>query len=260
MRKILFLLSFFIIGNAEALKFSPMEEIFTPTGKNATKTFTITNDTLEKIAIQITPTTRKIDQNGKEINENAEDDFTIYPSQIIMEPGKKDETTGEIIPEKTNIRVQWIGDTDIKEEKAFRIYAEQLPVNLEKKKGGAVVNLLLRYGAAVYIRPEDVELSPNLEIKSVKKTSNNKLKILFKNTGNKQISLKKPELTLTDGENSVVLKNEIVTHKNGKQTPKGPIVEMENAKLLAGGKRYFELPAPKSLDLSKDISASIKLQ
>ena len=58
-------------------------------------------------------------------------------------------------PQSTrSVRVQWIGDPNLKEERAYRIIAEQLPVNLSKEKPkSSSVKILVSYHGALFVTP-----------------------------------------------------------------------------------------------------------
>ena len=59
--------------------------------------------------------------DGIETNQDANDDFIVYPPQLIVPPG-----TQQVI------RVTWIGEPEPPIELAYRLIAEQLPINLSQ--------------------------------------------------------------------------------------------------------------------------------
>lgn len=113
-------------------------------------------------AIEITACRREIDENGEETLTDASHEFLIYPSHIIL----KENSTKKI-------RVIWKGDKDqLQEEKAYRIIATSLPVNVtatQKKEGsndiGVNVAISTRYLNSLYITPDKAK--PNVQCTKV---------------------------------------------------------------------------------------------
>ena len=133
------LVSLFAPSAAEAFKFSPIEMVFAAAGRGATRTFQITNAHDQPIAVEIRIAARSMTLNGEDVLSDAEDLFVAFPSQAIVFPGKSQ-----------SIRVQWLGDPSPERELAFRMVAEQLPIDLDREIGdGARLRLLVRYVASL---------------------------------------------------------------------------------------------------------------
>ena len=98
----------------------------------------------------VTIVRREVDIAGKEemkASPEIENLFQIYPSQLVL--GGK---------EKRTVRVTWIGDPKLKLEQAFRIIAEELPINLDEpgkvyQKAVGRVTLTSRYIGSLYVGP-----------------------------------------------------------------------------------------------------------
>ncbi len=113
--------------------------------------FTVSSEKKEKpAAIEVTASKREINEKGEEILTDASNEFLIYPSQIIL----RENST-------KSIRVVWKGDkNNLKEEKAYRIIATSLPVNVTKTENGEHageigINIAVatRYLNSLYITP-----------------------------------------------------------------------------------------------------------
>ena len=190
-----------------------------PSGKGATHSFILDNNGNEKLAIQVSMAVREVDAAGLEKNPEADDDFIIYPSQIVLNGN-----------EKRTVRVTWAGNAKPDKELAFRIIAEQLPVDTKKpeKKGQAVIRMLLRYLGAVYITPRGA--SPKIvvtKLERVETKAGPRLAVTLANqgTGHQIITtakIKIGSLTLKDDETK----------------------PLSGLNLLAGSKRRIELPWP----------------
>ena len=228
------LLSFFLVllgvQPAFAFKLLPISRTFTPAGSGATQSYQVVNDSDERLAVQVSIVQRQMDLTGKENYKPADEDFLIYPPQILLEPQKTQ-----------TVRVTWLGDPQPTKELAYRIIAEQLPINLEKPQANqtkpvGAVKVLLRYLGSLYIRPANVQPDVVLEGAELQKGTNsaNELAISFNNRGTARAVLKNLKLHLIGQGKTVDLQPE-------------QLKEINNAVILAGNKRRFVMPWPNSL-------------
>ncbi len=128
---------------AQAFRFVPFTAELDPSGPGANQTFKVENNSSERIAVEISVFRRGMNLDGSDELSEADDDFVVFPSQIVLEP-----------EQSQNVRVQWIGDPKPETELAYRIVAEQLPIDLEPAEGsGGSVKILVRYKGAIYVRP-----------------------------------------------------------------------------------------------------------
>ncbi len=221
--------------------FSPMQSNFATSGQKATQSFLVTNTGKKATAIQIKMVKRQMDLDGKEINTDADDDFILYPPQMLVKAG-----------ERQTVRVTWVGNASPPQELAYRIIAEQLPVDLteiRQTQGNTTVaiKVLFQYMGSVYIVPPNV--SPNLSLENAVcqvETSKdgkkeNKLQLTFANQGTAHTLLSNLRLNLAPvgkEANPIKLEAKQLTGVNG-----------EN--MLAGSKRRFSLPCPAGLPNDK---------
>ncbi len=112
----------FVPAPAEAFKLTPIEMVFEPAGRGATRTFQITNAHDQPIAVEIRLAARDMNLSGEDVLSDAEDSFAVFPAQAIVLPGKSQ-----------TVRVQWLGDPAPERELAFRMVAEQLPIELNRE-------------------------------------------------------------------------------------------------------------------------------
>ncbi|MBE9241907.1 molecular chaperone [Synechocystis salina] len=216
-----------------AFQLSPAVVKFSPSGGGATQSFIITSTGDEPVAIQMDVVTRAMTLDGSEVNQDSSDDFIIYPPQIIVPPGTQQA-----------VRVTWIGEPNPSKELAYRLVAEQLPVNLSQivsvdEETGATVNITvtLRYLSSVYITPPNTSAKVVVESAAHEKSDNGQdsLVVVLDNQGTAH--------RLLDG---VGLR---VSSSNGESVT----LEQEQLKgllgenMLAETKRRFVLPWPKEL-------------
>ncbi|MBD0866649.1 MAG: molecular chaperone, partial [Rhodobacteraceae bacterium] len=111
-------------GQALAFRFGPFIEYFAPYGPDSKKTYRAENESAAPMAVQISLKRRQMALDGSETLSDAEEDFVVFPPQFLLGPGQV-----------RSIRVQWLGDPQPEVELAYRIIAEQLPVDLQPQGG-----------------------------------------------------------------------------------------------------------------------------
>lgn len=134
----------------------PITQEFRPAGSDSSQVFQLHNPEDRPIAVEFSMLTRELQADGTEIREPADELFTIFPARVILEPD-----------ERRSIRVRWQGSPDIEQEQAFRLLAEQLPVDFDEsgdEVDGGVINIMFRYLAAVYITPAGAEADIQADI------------------------------------------------------------------------------------------------
>jgi len=219
------------INPALAFQLRPMSQVLAPLGAEATQTYEVFNDQDQRIAIEISVLERQMNLNGDETYTSAEDDFLIYPAQIIVEPGATQV-----------VQVRWLGDPEPEQELAFRLSAEQLPINLLDPNQPAVeqptgdVQILLRYLGSLYVRPAGVHAAVHVEsvMPHVDEQGNDGVMLVFTNTGTASAKLRDLRLTLTSQGQSVTLSQE-------------QLAGMTDSTILPGHDRRYLLPWPAEL-------------
>jgi fimbrial chaperone protein len=208
----------FINHNAFAFKFSPMSTSIGVKENENSSLFFLENDSALAIAVQVSLAKREMDENGIENNPKISHELTLYPTQLIIPPN-----------EKRSVKVTWVGPMVPNKELAYRLIAEQLPIELEKiKNKKANIKVLLRYIAALYVKAED--FSSDIKVSEMK-IQDKKLSIMIENKGKKHQVLAHLILKFTDEKK----KTEIVFDS---EELKG--ISGEN--VLAESKRIFSIP------------------
>jgi len=174
---------FFIgVASATAFSFSPMTVSIAPFGANAVMTYKVTNESDQQTAVSIKVATRTIDTAGVEKNEPVDKLFLVFPARVVLKPNSSQ-----------NVKVQYRGNAAITSELAFRVIAEQLPVDFTKSTTSGV-NILLTYVAALYVTPKNA--TPKLIFdKAVGILEEGKagLQVTVKNTGTRHALLANPK-------------------------------------------------------------------
>lgn len=223
------------ISPALAFRLEPISRVFEPAGAGATQSYEVINDSEEQIAVELSMAERKISLEGQETTESADDDFLVYPSQIVLPPQGVQ-----------SVRVTWLGNPNPEKELAYRIIAEQLPINLKQPEESqaetisGAIKVMFRYIGSVYIRPKNAESKVVLNgITHEKGTDgNDRLVITFDNQGTRRAVLSELNLNLTSQGSQLTLKPEQLEGVN-------------NGVILAGNQRRFSMPWPQQLPIGE---------
>ena len=205
---------------AAAFKLTPIEMEFAPSGRGATQTFIIENPGAAPEAIELRTFTRDMDATGEDVLVEDIDNFVVFPAQVILQPGQEQA-----------IRVQWIGDPAPSRELAYRLIAEQLPIDLgEAQEEGGQMKLLVRYIASLYVVPDGAK--PEIVLVSAGPAADGSgLELVFENAGTAHALLSDLVLTIRGGGSEAVL-------------AKDQLESVAGQNVLAGHTRRFVLPWP----------------
>lgn len=197
--------------------------------------FTLFNESKKSIAVVSEITKRIISEDGRETNPEADDDFMVFPDQLIIKPG-----------EKRAVQVTWLGKRKVQVEEAYRFVAEQLPIDVQfgKKKKNSNIKILLKYRAAFYLTPKAARSRVKLENKDVL-VEKETFKLELINEGNKHELLRNYKLIVKGKE-----KEEVISFKS--------IKKLYGENLLAKSKRIFSIPIPKGFSKQKELSIQLK--
>ena len=216
---------------AHAFRFEPISRVFEPSGSRATQSFIIHNTSSERIAVEVSIGTLERNVDYKESSRPADEDFLVYPSQVIVGPGSRQ-----------TIRVKWLGDPDPASERAYRIIAEQLPIELTDPSGRpsptaqGKLRVLLTYRGSLYVRPRGAKPVISVQAATLAKGTNGdkRLSVILRNRGTAHGLISSCRGTLRSR-----------TSGQGIRLRLDPAVS--DTKILAGGQRRYLLPWPKSM-------------
>ncbi len=225
------LLALMLSWPASAMKVTPFKVRLEPTGYQSSQLFVIANDSDRKIAVELSAQTRDVDNDGRESNRDASDVFSIYPSQTIVEPHST-----------KSVRVQWTGKEAVTHEQAYRLIAEELPVDLDPDGGSSAVRFLVQYRCALYITPPGARSDVHMVAHAVDTTpAGRTLDFTMANTGTAHSLIKNFALELTDKAGA--------THELS--DPKA-LASVNSEVLMPGAERRFSvlLPADAGVDIT----------
>ena len=230
---------------ALAFKISPFTAEMASAGPRARLDYLVENDSPAPTAVQISIVRREQAEDGTENLPQADDQFLIFPAQLILLP-----------KEKRIVRVQWLGPVKPEKELAYRIVAEQLPVELNKPaEAKNNLQLLVRYLTAVYIVPPGMISNPARDVvvehaePGRDKEGRQTMDVTLANRGPAHFHLRNIRLTARssgDGK-TVILSSQRLTGS------------MLGENILAGSVRRFSIAWPPELGVGP-VSATLEMQ
>ena len=148
-----------VVSVAWAMRVSPMVSELTTTGAGSAARIEVGNVGSAALPFETVVTRMDIDANGNIVETPADDDFLVFPPQGVVPVGGRQV-----------VRVQWVGEPDIKQSQAYYLWVRQLPVSTDAEvpdAGGAVsVTVLYTMKALIVVAPPGAE--PKVEIVSVR--------------------------------------------------------------------------------------------
>jgi fimbrial chaperone protein len=215
-------------GDADAYKLEPISRVFAPSGSNSSQSFELTNSSSERVAVMISFATLELDADHKESNRPADDDFLVYPAQILLPPNGRQ-----------TVRVTWLGSPTPASELAYRIIAQQVPIELLDKTARPTptgqLKVLVTYRGSLYIRP--AAAAPRIVADSatvVEDAGRARLVVTLRNAGSAVGLLKSCSLR-------------VQTASAAFDVPVANMSEMTNSRILARHVRRYRLPWPATL-------------
>lgn len=199
----------------------------------------VTNRTTQPAAIEIVINEFDRDLDGRGVlGREADDDFIIYPAQMILMPG-----------EETSVQVRWIGTVVSNVERAFALTTREVSIprkDQEKIESGAGmrvnINVLTNYDVRVYVTPRGAK--PKVAVEAISMGTQAEgalLEVTLANQGTAHHPLHDLSLVL------------MPLDSGGAALRKSPVtlaardVPGMNASLLAGGRRRLLIPWPAGL-------------
>ena len=215
-------------GSASAYKLEPISRVFTPSGSSSSQTFELTNSGSERVAVMMSFTTLELDADHNESNRPADDDFLVYPAQILLPPNGRQ-----------TVRVTWLGTPNPASELAYRIIAQQVPIELLDKTAPPTptgqMKVLVTYRGSIYIRP--AAAAPKIVLDSAEVTEeagHEALVVTLRNAGSAVGLLKNCSVR-------------IETKSAAFDVPVANMSAIVNTRILARHTRRYRLPWPSTL-------------
>ena len=224
-------LLFLLLGAGTAfaqLQFRPMSVELTAEGRGSSATFTVSNSGKDPIAVRLRMLTREVAEDGTEERRAVDKSyFSLFPASVVLEGGQA-----------RAVRLSWRGSAQPDRELAFRILAEQVPVDFAETRGeGSTsqvnIEILLRYLGAVYVKSSEV--TPNITSRVERTDEPSRAKIILENAGTGHAILQNLAVTITAAGSG-----EPTVYSVDQDQLKG----ISNANMLAGLRRVHPIILP----------------
>lgn len=191
----------------------------------------LSNRAAKAVAIEIVINEFDRDLDGKGIlGRQADEDFIVYPAQMILMPG-----------DETSVQVRWIGESVSNVERAFSLTTREVIVPRKEQdpsdtgEGVRVnVNVLTNYDVRIYVTPRGAKPKVTVESADVQ-PEGNLLEVTLANRGTAHHPLRDLSLVVTPRERQPPV------------TLAASDVPGMSAALLPGGRRRLLIPWPAGL-------------
>lgn len=222
-----------------AFELSPISLTLRPKGEDSNGVVRLKNPHQAPKAVQVSITTRNPDELGEETNRDDDDNFLVYPPQLILMPR-----------ETQVVRISWIGAPELKKELTYRFVAEELNVELDEAKAkeqnaDSAIRLLMKYEGALYVAPEDAK--PKLSLVFDKEqAAEDQLAFRFINEGTRHQVLYNLHVTLEQNDQKILLSPTELTGING-------------SNILPEKSRTFTIALPENFQKDKEFSYNFSI-
>ena len=215
---------------AQAQRVQPMSYELAPSGSKAATSLRIENTSKVDMTLELIASRISVDGNGIETRASAEDDFLIFPPQLILKSGKTQA-----------IRVKYIGEPILSESSAYRISLKQIPIDLTGS-GQSRVGMVVNFHTLAHVTPPDAEV--DLQVNKITKQGADVWAISIVNRGKKMGRLSRTQWKINDGSQSRTF-----THKE--------VADMTERNLVMPGRTLnLNIPAIEGFDAA---TTSIKI-
>jgi fimbrial chaperone protein len=205
----------------------------------------LSNRATEPTAIEIVINEFDRDLDGRGVTGRpADDEFIVYPAQMILMPG-----------DEASVQVRWIGETVLNVERTFALTTREVSIPRQDQERPEIgegigegvrinvnVNVLTNYDVRIYVTPRGAKPKVTVEAASARtQAEGNLLEVRLANQGTAHHPLKDLSLVL------------MPLDPSGASLRQSPVtlaardVPGMSAALLAGGRRRLLIPWPAGL-------------
>lgn len=201
----------------------------------------LSNRAAKPVAIEIAINEFDRDLDGRGVmGREADEDFIVYPAQVILMPG-----------DETSVQVRWIGEFVSNVERAFALTTREVAIPQKEKEqeqadageGARInINVLTNYDVRIYVTPRGAK--PNVTVESTSmqtQSQGNMLEVTLANRGTAHHSLRDLSLLL------MPVEPDSTSLRQPAMTLAARDVPGMSAALLAGARRRLLIPWPAGL-------------
>jgi len=202
----------------------------------------VANPAINPAAVEIVINEFGRDLEGRGvIGQQADDDFIVYPAQMILMPG-----------DEASVQVRWIGEAASNVERAFSLTTREVPIPRKDQEQSETssegvrlsVNVLMNYDVRVYVTPRGARPRVTVESVAVRPQSEAapaQIEVTLANEGTAHHALRDMSLILTPLDPKGAPLRQSSVRLEARDVPG------MSAALLAGGRRRLLIPWPVDL-------------
>ena len=195
----------------------------TPSGSDSSTSLRIENSSKIDMTLELVANKISIDGRGIETLTPAEDDFLIFPPQLILKAGKTQA-----------IRVKYIGEPSLNESAPYRISVKQIPIDL-KGTGQSGVGMVVNFHTLAHVAPKASKV--DLRVSELVRNGTDAWDVTIDNHGKKMGRLSRTIWKITDGGQSKTLSSKEVAD----MTPRNLVMPGKALKLTIPAIEGFNL-------------------
>ena len=109
-------------------------------GRASTATLKVGNEGANPLPVEVVVERLTLNENGESSYEPAEDEWLVFPPQMMIAPGGHQ-----------NFRLQWLGEPELKQSHSYHVVVKQVPVKMAKGQSG--IQLVYNFRALVNVAP-----------------------------------------------------------------------------------------------------------
>lgn len=244
---VLLVLALLLPMPASAYSLTPSLLMLSPTGSGSSAFLRLANREMLPVAVELTINEHQKDLAGQPVTGPAADnDFLIYPAQLVLMPG-----------DEVAVQVRWISESILPTERVYTLVARQVPIpqaaaqEPEATEGIRLnVRVLLNYEARIYVTPPGAK--PNVTVESASESppppgdgpgaaGSDRIEVTLVNQGTAHKSLRTHSLIIVPLDSAgIPLRQPAVT------VPAKDVPGL-TPHLLAGDRRRLLIPRPAGL-------------
>jgi fimbrial chaperone protein len=133
-------LTAFLPAVAHAMSVSPMHIEMTSVGKSGRSQFAVTNSGTTPMPVETAIKRLEIDETGVSHETVANDDFLVFPAQVMIAPGASQV-----------FRVQWVGEPNLAKSQSYIVAVNQIP--LKQTRSQSTVQVVMAFGIVIDVAP-----------------------------------------------------------------------------------------------------------
>jgi len=176
---------------AYAQRVQPMSYELGPSGSKSSTSLRVENTSKTDMTLELLARKISVDDKGKETLSPADDDFLIFPPQLILKAGKTQA-----------IRVKYIGEPTIEQSAPYRISVKQIPIDLSGS-GKTGVGMVVNFNTLAHVSPPSAKI--DLHVTKITGNTAGTWDISIDNRGKKMGRLSQTVWKLKDGSQSKML-------------------------------------------------------